>query len=78
MIVYAFGVDHRYQMDFLTANTFVEDGRLIDRKLNVAMTRARRQLIMTGRKEVLNTSKLFRELIACYEVAWPNIEEQNK
>lgn len=78
VIVYAFGVDHRYQMDFLTANTFVEDGRLIDRKLNVAMTRARRQLIMTGRKEVLNTSKLFRELIACYEVAWPNIEEQNK
>jgi hypothetical protein len=75
VIVYAFGVDHRYQMDFLTANTFVENGQLIDRKLNVAMTRARRQLIMTGRKEVLNTSKLFRELIACYEVAWPNIEE---
>jgi superfamily I DNA and/or RNA helicase len=75
VIVYAFGVDHRYQMDFLTANTFVENGQLIDRKLNVAMTRARRQLIMTGRKKVLNTSKLFRELIACYEVAWPNIEE---
>ena len=75
VIVYAFGVDHRYQMDFLTANTFVENGKLIDRKLNVAMTRARRQLVMTGRKEVLNSSTLFRELTASYEVAWPNIEE---
>lgn len=67
VIIYAFGVEHAYQLDFLTANTFEEGNRLIDRKLNVAMTRARRQLIMTGRADLLRQSILFRQLIDKYE-----------
>jgi superfamily I DNA and/or RNA helicase len=44
----------------------MEDGHPIDRKLNVAMTRARRQLIMTGRTDLLRESSLFREIISQY------------
>ena len=64
VIIYATGVSHRYQMNFLTANTFDENGHPIDRKLNVAITRARRQLIITGEPEILKTNVLFRELIS--------------
>jgi superfamily I DNA and/or RNA helicase len=66
VIIYAFGISQPYQLDFLTANTFMEDGHPIDRKLNVAMTRARRQLIMTGRTDLLRESSLFREIISQY------------
>ena len=66
VIIYAFGISQSYQLDFLTANTFMEDGHPIDRKLNVAMTRARRQLIMTGRTDLLRESSLFREIISQY------------
>jgi superfamily I DNA and/or RNA helicase len=68
VIIYSFAVTHRYQLDFLTASTFTENGRPIDRKLNVAMTRARRQLIMTGRSDVLSHAPIFRELIDTYGI----------
>ena len=35
IILYSFTIQSRYQLDFLTANTFYEDGQPIDRKLNV-------------------------------------------
>ncbi|MBF1603995.1 MAG: ATP-binding protein, partial [Prevotella sp.] len=38
IILYSFTIQSRYQLDFLTANTFYEDGQPIDRKLNVAIT----------------------------------------
>ena len=63
IIIYSFTVHKQYQLDFLTSNTFVEDGRLIDRKLNVAMTRARKQLIMTGNEQILSLNPLFKDLI---------------
>lgn len=63
VIIYSFTVQQRYQLDFLTANTFEEDGHLIDRKLNVALTRARRQLILTGREEVLRHDPVFASLM---------------
>ncbi len=64
VIVYSFTVRHPYQLDFLTANTFVEDGHDIDRKLNVALTRARKQMIITGNPDLLGRVPLFRRLIA--------------
>jgi ATP-dependent exoDNAse (exonuclease V) beta subunit len=62
-------------LDFLTANSFEEDDdehqwskRIIDRKLNVAMTRARKQLIMTGNAGLLSRNAIFSALIARYSI----------
>ena len=66
VIIYSFTIQHPYQLDFLTANSFTEDGHTIDRKLNVAMTRARKQLLMTGNAKVLSKNALFAKLIDLY------------
>ena len=68
VIIYSFTVQHSYQMEFLTASCFVEtdaDGnqRVIDRKLNVALTRARKQLIITGNPTILSAIPIFRRLM---------------
>lgn len=63
IILYSFTIQSRYQLDFLTANTFYEDGLPIDRKLNVAITRARKQLILTGNEPTLRQNQIFAELI---------------
>ena len=64
VIIYSFTIQHRYQLNFLTANCFEEDGHIIDRKLNVALTRARLQMICIGCEEVLKEDALFKKLIA--------------
>lgn len=63
IILYSFTIQSRYQLDFLTANTSYEDGQPIDRKLNVAITRARKQLILTGNEPTLRQNQIFAELI---------------
>ena len=63
VIIYSTTVTHRYQLDFLCANTFEEDGLLIDRKLNVALTRARSRMIITGHEPTLRQDPLYRSLI---------------
>ena len=68
VIVYSFTVTRGYQMDFLTSNCFEEDGRTIDRKLNVAITRARLQMLMTGHAPLLRQNALFAALIDSYSV----------
>ena len=68
VIIYSFTIRRPYQLDFLTANCFVEDGHTIDRKLNVAMTRARKQLLMTGKADVLQQNSIFKELIRRYSI----------
>ena len=67
VIIYSFTVSRPYQLDFLTSNCFKEGSRIIDRKLNVAITRARKQLLMTGNKEILCRNAIFSELIARYQ-----------
>lgn len=65
-ILYGFTVSRPYQLDFLTNQVYREDGpdgQLIDRKLNVILTRARRQLILVGNPELLNTVPLYRQLL---------------
>ena len=62
-IIYGFTVRKRYQLNFLTSNVFVEDGELIDRKLNVAMTRAREHLVMVGDTRLLAQNEVFARLI---------------
>lgn len=63
IIIYDFTVQHRYQLDFLTANRFVDNGTLIDRKLNVALTRSRLQTIIIGNEKVLRNDPLFCDLL---------------
>ena len=67
IIIYSFTIRASYQLDFLTANTFMEEGRLIDRKLNVVLTRARKQMILVGSAQLLRQNILFRQLIAYVE-----------
>ena len=67
VIIYSFAVNHLYQLDFLTASTYTaDDGNTIDRKLNVALTRARKQMIIVGDAEILCHNDLFRELVKTY------------
>ncbi|SEA26592.1 Part of AAA domain-containing protein [Segatella bryantii] len=63
VIIYSFTIQHFYQLEFLTSNCFVEDNQIIDRKLNVALTRARKQMIMTGNPRILTGNELFKELM---------------
>ena len=63
VIIYSFTIQNRYQLDFLTSNCFEEDNHIIDRKLNVAMTRARKQMIFTGNYDILNNDIIFQQLI---------------
>lgn len=62
-ILYGFTVQRRYQLNFLSSNTFEDNGTLIDRKLNVAMTRARLKLIMYGNSSILRENPVFARLI---------------
>lgn len=67
VIIYSFTIQQRYQLDFLTANSFDENGRVVDRKLNVALTRARRQLLLTGHPDTLQQSPLFNRLMEYFK-----------
>lgn len=63
IIIYDFTIHKDYQLDFLTNNSFVENGNIIDRKLNVALTRAREQLFLIGNPKILKENKIFEYLI---------------
>ena len=63
-IIYGFTIQQYYQLNFLTNNVFEDfDGSIIDRKLNVAMTRAEEHLIMVGNPELLSNNFTFFKLI---------------
>ncbi len=62
VIIYSCCVNYPYQLKFLS-NMTEENGFLIDRKLNVAMTRARKQLYITGNPELLNCHPIYRTLL---------------
>ena len=67
VIIYSFAVTHLYQLDFLTASCYTDEhGHVIDRKLNVALTRARKQMIMVGNPQILRHNALFSQLIQAY------------
>ena len=68
VIIYSTGVQDNDGLDFLTSNSFVEDGHTVDRKLNVALTRARKQLILTGNRALLKQNKIFSAFIARYSI----------
>ena len=65
VIIYSFTAKKKYQLSFLTNNEYVDprDGAVIDRKLNVAMTRARKHLILVGHAPLLRHDITFGRLI---------------
>ncbi|MDR1737441.1 MAG: AAA family ATPase [Candidatus Symbiothrix sp.] len=63
IIIYSFCVKTKSQLDALP-NWTEDQGQLIDRKLNVALTRARRQLFIVGNKKLLEQNVLYKQLIA--------------
>lgn len=63
-IIYGFTVQKYYQLRFLTGNVFEDSkGNIIDRKLNVAMTRAKEHLIMVGNSEILANNFTYFKLM---------------
>ena len=62
VIVYSFCVNSRHQLKFLP-NLTEENGVLIDRKLNVALTRARKRLVVIGVPELLSLDPIYRKLL---------------
>lgn len=63
-IIYGFTVQRHYQLNFLTDNIFEDtDGTIIDRKLNVALTRAQRHMYLVGNRRLLSDNSLFCSLI---------------
>ena len=63
-IVYGFTVRHPAQLAFLADSTIRDtDGAVVDRRLNVALTRAREYLTMVGNPAVLRHNALFAALI---------------
>ena len=66
VIIYSFCVNDPYQLKFLS-NLTEEEGVLIDRKLNVALTRARKQMFITGVPELLERNPLYKSLLKLIE-----------
>ncbi len=62
VILYSFCVNNIFQMQVLS-NEIEEDGVSIDRKLNVVLTRARKQLFMTGVPELLKVNVTYNKLL---------------
>jgi superfamily I DNA and/or RNA helicase len=63
-IIYGFTVQRHAQLKFLTDNVFRDtDGTIVDRKLNVAMTRAMEHLVMVGNAELLSHAIVFARLL---------------
>ena len=61
-IIYSFSINELGQMEWLP-NLMVEDGVQIDRKLNVALTRARKRMFIIGVPELLRSNAIYKKLI---------------
>lgn len=66
VIIYSCCINSYYQLEFIS-NLIEEDGVMIDRKLNVALTRARKQIFITGVPKFLKSSSLYQRLLKSIE-----------
>ena len=63
IIIYTTTVSTPDQLSMLSAPIEL-DGQLIDRKLNVAITRARKHLFIIGNRQLLNQNPIYRDLLS--------------
>ena len=66
VIIYSCCINSYYQLKFVS-NLTEENGVLIDRKLNVALTRARKQMFVTGVPKYLKSNPLYESLLNLIE-----------
>lgn len=62
VIIYSFCLNRAWQLKFL-ANLTEENGVQIDRKLNVALTRARKQMFITGVPKLMELNPIYARLL---------------
>ena len=62
IIIFSTTVSRPYQLPILS-EPVMTDGRELDRKLNVALTRARKQFFMTGNETLLRKCAAYREFL---------------
>lgn len=65
IIILSLAVNSHKQLNFLSGQTYLdlESQKLIDRKLNVAITRSREQLIVTGNPYLLSQNSNYNDLL---------------
>ena len=63
VVIYSFCVNNKYQLKFLS-NITEENGVQIDRKLNVALTRARKRIIIMGVPDILKENPIYHRLLS--------------
>jgi superfamily I DNA and/or RNA helicase len=73
VIIYGTAVATSTDLRTITSETRV-DGRVVDRKLNVACTRARQQFIMLGHPEILSQSESYAE--ALRQLPWVHLQDR--
>lgn len=66
VIIYSCCINSYFQLKFVS-NLTEEDGTLIERKLNVALTRARKQMFVTGVPKYLKSNPLYESLLNLME-----------
>ncbi|MDR0798226.1 MAG: hypothetical protein LBN18_00480, partial [Dysgonamonadaceae bacterium] len=62
VIIYSFCIHNERQLAALP-NLTEENGQIIDRKLNVVLTRARKQLYLIGNERLLRMNELYNRLL---------------
>ena len=62
IMIFSTTISQPYQLDILSTLTEI-DGEIIDRKLNVALTRAKKQMFIVGNAHLLERNPLYKELI---------------
>lgn len=66
VIIYSFCVNRPWQLEQLS-NLTEDNGHLIDRKLNVALTRARKQLFLIGVPQLLRQHPIYRRMLQYFD-----------
>ena len=78
VIIYGFTAQTPFQLNFLASSSTWETGSLIDRKLNVAMTRAREHLLLVGNAALLSEDYTFYKLIRYCKTVGAFLEVESK